>query len=60
MITFVQAVHTVLSNSINANKDCGGMNENALHRFIGSGVIGRWDLDGGRVSLGMGFEVSDS
>ena len=55
IITFVQVVHTVLSNSINANKDCSGMNENALHRFIG-----RWDLDGGRVPLGVGFEVSDS
>ena len=33
----------------------GGLNENDLHRCIGSGAIRRHRFVGGRVSLGKGF-----
>jgi hypothetical protein len=36
---------------------CGGLNENDLHRIVGSSTIWRRDL-GGSVSPGAGFEVS--
>lgn len=36
-----------------------GLNENGPHMLIGSGTIGRCGLIGGRVSLEVGFEVSE-
>jgi hypothetical protein len=37
-----------------------GPNKNSLHRHLGSGTFRRFDLVGGSVSLGVGFEMSDA
>ena len=40
--------------------ECGDLNENGPHRTIRDGTIRWYGLVGGRVSLGVGFEVSDA